>query len=354
MVRVTARDRLADFLHEKTVRRFIALATFITLAIVFRRLLLLMVFFVVFERGLALVAGPLTSRLKLGRTLAATLVYLATAGLVGLAAWLSSGRLGALLRDTRQNLPSRIAELRTHPWMQQLEDTFISGEGLVDGAQHYAADVMKSANDLGHVVAWFVVALVMAFVYFVEEDALRAFKARLDATSLLGTLVRWVDHAGEAVALTVQLQLIVAAVNSVLTLPILLLLGLKSAHMLMLLIFAFGLIPIVGNLMSGAILSVLAYQASGWLGVALFFGLTFVLHKVEAYYLNPRLTSRHVELPAFLLIVSLVSWEHLLGFSGLFLSFPILFVAGRIRAEFHEEDQPRPAAAPPPVQGLAA
>jgi predicted PurR-regulated permease PerM len=36
--------------------------------------------------------------------------------------------------------------------------------------------------------------------------------------------------------------------------------------------------------------------------------------------------------------VSLLLWEHAVGFVGLFLSFPFLFVAGRIRAELLEED----------------
>jgi predicted PurR-regulated permease PerM len=54
--------------------------------------------------------------------------------------------------------------------------------------------------------------------------------------------------------------------------------------------------------------------------------------------LNPRLTSRHVHLPGFVLILSLIAFEHLFGFVGFFLSFPALFVAGRIRAEFLEEE----------------
>ena len=67
-------------------------------------------------------------------------------------------------------------------------------------------------------------------------------------------------------------------------------------------------------------------------------GLTFVLHKVESYYLNPRLAARHVRLPGFVLIVSLILWEQLVGFAGLFISFPFLYVANRLRAEFREED----------------
>jgi predicted PurR-regulated permease PerM len=67
-------------------------------------------------------------------------------------------------------------------------------------------------------------------------------------------------------------------------------------------------------------------------------GLTFLLHKVESYYLNPRLASRHVHLPGFVLIISLILWEDLLGFVGLFVSFPFLYVASRIGAEFREQD----------------
>jgi hypothetical protein len=136
----------------------------------------------------------------------------------------------------------------------------------------------------------------------------------------------------------VQLQLIVAAFNTVTTLPVLLVLGVQHVGPLMLLVFVSALVPVIGNIVSGTVLCLLAYQAKGWLGVGIFVGLTFVLHKVESYYLSPRLTARHVKIPGFLLIVSLLACEHLFGLKGLFLSFPILFVAGRIRSEFLEED----------------
>jgi predicted PurR-regulated permease PerM len=106
-------------------------------------------------------------------------------------------------------------------------------------------------------------------------------------------------------------------------------------------VFVSGMVPVVGNFLSGAILTLLAYQARGWGGVVLFTALTLVLHKIESYYLNPRLAARHVRLPGFVLIVSLILWEHLLGFVGLFVSFPFLYLAERIRAEFHEADMER-------------
>src|SRR5439155_20970567 len=93
---------------------------------------------------------------------------------------------------------------------------------------------------------------------------------------------------------------------------------------LMLLIFVCGLIPVAGNRWGGGVLVLLAFQAKGWLGVGIFAALTFVLHKIESYYLNPRLTARHVHLPGFVLVLSLICFEHVFGFVGLFLSFPSL------------------------------
>src|SRR5207253_2466071 len=128
-------------------------------------------------------------------------------------------------------------------------------------------------------------------VYLLEREELREWVAGIEPRTLAGTLVRWMGHLAEAVVLTLKLQLIVAAFNAVLTLPILLALSIPHAGVLALLIFASSLVPVVGNLLSGTVLIALAYHARGWPGVIVFVVLTFVLHKIESYYLNPRLTA---------------------------------------------------------------
>ena len=193
-----------------------------------------------------------------------------------------------------------------------------------------------------------VVAFILATVYFVDQDRIRQFRDSLNPKSLFGTLVRWGEHLAEAVSLTVQIQLVVAACNTVLTLPILLLIGVPYVPLLMAFIFVTGLIPVVGNMISGWVLIFISFQVKGWVGVVVFVALTFLLHKIEAYYLNPRLTARHVALPSFILILSLIAWEHLLGFVGLFMSFPVLYLAGKLRSEFQEEDSPVIVEVPPP------
>jgi predicted PurR-regulated permease PerM len=88
-----------------------------------------------------------------------------------------------------------------------------------------------------------------------------------------------------------------------------------------------------------------AYTAKGAWAVGVFLGVTFVLHKIESYWLNPRLSAEHVKLPGLVLVVSLLLFEQALGFVGLFLSFPALFVASKIAYEWRTADQPAAAGA---------
>ena len=336
-------DRIADFFAEKTARRGLSLLAFLGLIFAFRHLAVLLVFFVSFERALFFTAGFLSRRFKWKRLPALLLVLVVAALALTLTGWVSAGRLAKLVVETRETLPQRIAALREHPWYTTLHEHLPDSEDLAKSAEHYAQDVAKSAAAIGRGFLSALIGLILAVVYFLDEERIRAFRDALSPRTLFGTLVRWGEHLAESVSLTVQLQLVVAGCNAVLTLPVLLLLGVPHVPALMVLIFVSGLIPVVGNLISGAVLVLLAFQVQGWFGVGLFVGLTFVLHKIESYYLNPRLTARHVALPGFVLILSLIAWEHLLGFAGLFVSFPVLYLVGKLRSEFKEEDAPVPA-----------
>jgi len=319
------------------MRRATALAVYAGLLVAFRELLPLLVFFVAFERALG--AASLWVARKSGASRKASLLGLVLGGLTATGALtaLGVGRASRHLVHMRETLPDKMQALREHPLYARLHEQLGDTDRALEGAKHYAGSALHYASAIGHIVAFATIGFVLAVVYLLEEEHMKELHASLDPRSLLGTLARWLGHLCDAVLVTVQLQLVVAACNTVLTLPVLLVLGIKHVPTLMVLIFVSGLVPVIGNVVSGVVLSAMAYQARGWLGVGIFVGLTAILHKIESYYLNPRLTARHVRLPGFLLIVSLLAWEHLIGFVGLFVSFPALFLAGRIRAEWQLE-----------------
>ncbi len=339
-------DHVGAFFKERTVKRAVAVGVFVALLVVFRALLPLLVFFVAFERGLGAASALLARRTGLSRKVSLLTVVLGSLAAVGVAVTLGVGRAARNVVVMRDTFPAKMAALREHPLYLRLHEHLGDTDKVVDGAKHYGSSALHYAAALGHILVFATVGFILAVVFLLERDHLKELGASLDPTSLIGTVTRWLGHVCDSVIVTVQLQLIVAGCNAVLTLPVLLLLGIPHVGSLMVLIFVSGLVPVIGNLVSGVVLSLLAFHAKGWLGVGIFLALTAILHKIEAYYLNPRLTARHVNLPGFVLIVSLLMWEHVLGFVGLFVSFPFLFVAGRIRAEMRAADGAAPQKAP--------
>ena len=331
-------DRVADFTSQKTPRRIIALLAFVGLLYLFRHLALLLVFFVTFERALGWSARTLSARTGVPRKKCVLLILAVVVAVLGGLAWLGIGKTVRLFVAMQETFPDRLAELREHPLVARVQEQVGSMEGIFEHVKHYSGTALSAASAIGQFVIHIVMGFVLALVYCLEEEELATFWSKVDRRSLGGTLARWFGHVADATVVTVQLQLIVAACNTAMTLPVLLIIGVPNVGALMLLIFVSALVPVIGNIVSGVTLSLLAYQQKGWLGVGIFIGLTFILHKIESYYLSPRLTSRHVKIPGFLLIVSLIACEHVFGFKGFFLSFPILFLVGRIRTDFLEED----------------
>lgn len=331
-------DRVSAFLHEKLPHRFLALSVFVGLILLFRHLLPLLVFFVAFERAIGAASVFISSRTALGRKASVLVVIAAVAAALGVSAFLGIGSLVREVQMMRHTFPERISAVRDNPLYLRIREQLGDTDHVVEGAKHYAGSALGYASAIGHIVVYATIGLILAVVFLLEHDHLKEFHRKIDARSLHGTIIRWLGHLADAVVVTVQLQFIVAACNTVMTLPVLLLLGIHHVAPLMVLIFVSGLVPVIGNIVSGTVLSLLAFQAKGWFGVGIFTALTVILHKIESYYLNPRLTARHVHLPGFILILSLIAWEHLLGFIGLFASFPVLFIAGRIRAEFKQDD----------------
>lgn len=334
---------LRELFAPLTLRRAILVAAFAGLAYLFRDLLVLLVFFVVFGRPLEACSDFVARRTGLRRGLALVLVLLAGGALLGAAAWLAFDRAAAAFETARAALPERLAALRQTPLFALLQQ-HVQADTLVEAAKRNTEHALHYLSTLGHWALHALIGFVLAVVFVVDEDELLAVARGLDPRALPATLLRWLGYAADAVWVTLQFQVVVAACNAVLTWPILLFMGLGHTGALVFMIFVSGIVPVVGNFLSGLVLTLLAYQQSGIQGVVVFTILTFVLHKVESYYLNPRLAARHVRLPGFVLIVSLLVWEQLVGFVGLFLSFPVLYLIQRIHAEFDVEDAQRAAA----------
>jgi len=326
-------DRLGDFFREKTARRLLALAIFLALIYLFREEAILVALFVALQSAFGGATHLLVERTQWPRKRAFLVILGTFFALVGAGAALGATRVIHFVKHARQTFPKQVEEMEQNPILQHAREHLPDTSKLVERAREYSESALHVVSMMGHIAMSALIAVILSIIYNLEEEEIHEMLHKVDPASLMGTVMRWLGYVAEAIRITIQLQLVVAAVNTLLTLPVLLVLGIHHVPSLMILIFVSGLIPVVGNFVSGAVLIMLAYQAKGFVGVGVFAALTFVLHKIEAYYLNPRLTSKHVHLPGFAIVVSLIAWEHLIGFAGLFVSFPVLYVAAKIRSE---------------------
>ena len=116
-------------------------------------------------------------------------------------------------------------------------------------------------------------------------------------------------------------QLIISVINTVLTAIFLLSLGFPYAVLLMVLVLLCGLMPIVGNLMSNAVIVGVAFTISPRMGlIALIF--LVAIHKLE-YFLNSKIVGQRIDSPMWLTLIGLIVGEKLMGISGMILA-PVL------------------------------
>jgi predicted PurR-regulated permease PerM len=266
-----------------------------------------------------------------------------------------SGLAAAIFIGVREVLP-RVHEIRAEgrellehlleqPVVDRLRHMAGGREGAGGGAgetiKEHALEALHYATAFAHLALYLVIGFILSVIYLFERDEIDHWRKTLEPESVSGTMVRWLGYVGDAVAITVKMQGVTALVNAVITFPILVVLGLPHKLPLFILILVSGLLPVVGNFIAGGVLTFVAYETRGLWAVGVMLGLTFVLHKIESYYLTPRLAAKHVKLPGLVLVLSLLTFEEVFGFVGLFLSFPALYIATQIHREWKVEDAPK-------------
>lgn len=329
-------DTLSRLSRIPIYKRLFALALFLGLLVGFRQLALVGVTLVVLSRALGALGGifgRLLNRSERVGVLVCLLLLGLLLGLLGLGMFHLGTRYYTELMALRSGRPltDLMSELQNES-LQRLP-SWIRFDELKDKIPELMTPAMTYLRATGRVLLHLLLGVILAIIYLLDRKPVDDMMRDLDPESIVGALGRYFRFLGEAVVITITLQVVVAIVNTVFTLPILVLLGLPHLLGFTLLLFLSSLVPVVGNLVSGTVLIIAAYVYKGPVAVAVFVVSTFVLHKVEAYVLNPRLAARHVNLPSFVLIVSLVLFEHAFGLVGLFLSFPALYVAMNVAAD---------------------
>jgi len=169
-------------------------------------------------------------------------------------------------------------------------------------------------------------ALVFAFILVLDWQRIAAQMAALE-TSRIRTfyngaaphLRAFANVLGRALCA----QMIIAACNTALTAAGLWFFGVPNIAILSVIVFCCGFIPIFGVFVSSVPILLFALQAGGLALAFKLAALIGVVHFIEAYVLNPRITAGMLHAHPLLVLVLLLLGERFLGVWGLIVGVPI-------------------------------
>ena len=130
-------------------------------------------------------------------------------------------------------------------------------------------------------------------------------------------MLQLADAFGDVFAAQLRISFLNAGLTGIYLLGVLPALGYKVPLAPTLVGFTFfaSLIPIIGNLLSNAAITLAALTVSPWLGAASL-GFLVVIHKLE-YFLNARIVGGRTNVPTYAMLASMLVLESAFGLSGL-------------------------------------
>uniref|UniRef100_UPI0025F33A9B AI-2E family transporter n=1 Tax=uncultured Clostridium sp. TaxID=59620 RepID=UPI0025F33A9B len=120
-----------------------------------------------------------------------------------------------------------------------------------------------------------------------------------------------------------QVQLVVALINSVISIIGLYFLGFPEPMTLGVMILILSLVPVFGTVISLFPLCLIAFQIGGIKKIIEVIILIIIIHACESYIISPKLMSDKSHLPIFLIFFLLLMGEKLMGVWGLLFGIPL-------------------------------
>jgi predicted PurR-regulated permease PerM len=230
------------------------------------------------------------------------------------------------LGSLRRTLPASVADVlptTIEGLRQQL------AEMLGEHVQKISVVGMESIKVFAHVLLGMVVGGMAAVHHFKEHDTAPAF---------IGALRSRLRNLTAAFDKVVFAQVKISALNTALTAVYLLValplfdIHLPMATILVLLTFAVGMLPVVGNLVSNTLIVVISLGVSPGVGIASLLFLVLI-HKAE-YFMNARIVGHEVQATAWELLSAMLLLEAVFGIAGL-VAAPVVYAW--IKAEAKEQ-----------------
>ena len=188
------------------------------------------------------------------------------------------------------------------------------------------ATIFQVASSLGALGANILISLILSLFFILEKNTILNFLKKFKDSKISGfyDLVKiYGTNFLNSFGKVIRAQVIIATVNSLVSVMFLAILGFPYLMALGFMVFILGLIPVAGVLISLVPLALIAFKIGGLMKVIYILIMVAGIHSLESYILNPRLMSEQTKIPVFFTFVILIISEHFMGVWGLLLGIPM-------------------------------
>jgi len=266
--------------------------------------------------------------------LATLIVGAATAGVLGTVAFFKSdagnisvlfGKMAQILEDARSTLPEWIVQ-----WLPESNDGLQAAS--IEWLREHSAELRTIGKEAGVTFAHILIGMIIGAMVSIQSAHERRTPGPLGLA-----LVERVSRLADAFRRIVFAQVRISALNTIFTAVYLIIaLPLFGVHLpltktLIAVTFIAGLLPVVGNLMSNAVIVVVSLAHSPQTALVSL-GFLVVVHKLE-YFLNARIVGGQINARAWELLTAMLLMEALFGLPGVVMA-PIAYawVKGELMA----------------------
>ena len=197
-------------------------------------------------------------------------------------------------------------------------------------------------TDLGAMSVNAVLAFILSMTFIFGEKKIVRFIKRFKTSKISG-IYNFLEYYGvnflNSFGKVIQAQVIIAIVNTLLSVFMLYLIGFPKLVALSFMILILSLIPVAGVVISLIPLTIIGFKIGGIITVSYVLIMVIIIHAVEAYFLNPKLMSSKTKIPVFFTFIILIVSEHFLGIWGLLLGIPLfIFLLDVIEVEIPQKE----------------
>lgn len=151
---------------------------------------------------------------------------------------------------------------------------------------------LKNITNIGKIIMQILISLILSLFILLEKNRIIEFTAKFK-DSKIGPLYDELHYFSRifirSFGKVIEAQFIIAAVNCVLSVIALSIMGFPHLIALGIMLFILGLVPVAGVIISLIPLSIIAYSIGGLMYIVYILVIVMVLHAIEAYFLNQSL-----------------------------------------------------------------